>query len=254
LTTNGMANIAASQLLALIGLAYLSMEDIRRREISEKHVLLLASIVAVTTLLEKTWRFASLLPATVYIALNTMLVVGVAVAALLGTLGWGDVAALAIIFISAPTVPRADAALPTLMVVLSYYLLFMLAYVTYNLAANITHARHELKRLPSHRLRIIYALIARPKRAREIIEKPGWWYPLNLCGKYTVRFDLYLNPPDIRRNVRQAMSKGCLGKDEILWVTYGIPAIPLLTLAYAVTLALGDYPLLAILGLKIAAR
>jgi len=237
------------ELIALVGFLYLSFDDIRRREISEKHVALIAALILAADVVAKPWSKETILPPRLYVVLNLVLVAGVAVAALLRTLGWGDVVVLVLIFLASPTVPRDNALLPTLMVVLFYYLLLMAIYMLYNLVSNILFHRKELWHIPSLRLRVAYALMARPMKAGKLAENPGWWYPLNLCGNYRLRFDLYLNPPDISREVRRAIGKGCMKKDDIVWVTYGIPAIPLLTAAYLLALLVGDTPITALLGL-----
>jgi preflagellin peptidase FlaK len=249
-----MLGTGLASLTALAGLVLLSIEDLRRREVNDKHVLLLAVVTGIVSLLEKPWNMASMLPVKMYIVLNVILLAGVALAAAMGTLGWGDVAALIIMLIAAPTTPRADAVLPTLMTVLFYYLVAMGAYVVYNLLLNLATAREKLSNIPSPRIRIVYALIARPRKVKLLMEKPGWWYPLNLCGDYKIRFNIYLDPPDIAKEVKRAVRKGCVKANDEIWATYGIPAIPLLTAAFALSLILGDKPLLMILGLNMYTR
>ncbi len=242
-----LMNVPPSALVAFAGLMLLSIDDIRRREISEKHVAVLIIILVLVDVAARPWRIRSILPLGVYLALNLVLMAGLSLAALLGMLGWGDVAAAAIMLIATPTVPREGSILPTLMVVLFYYLAIMLAYILYNLARNIVAAREELKKLPSFSRKLLYAMMARPRRVKDIIERPGWWYPLSLCGKYSLRFNIYLDPPDIAEMVRKAVKKGCVSPDSMVWVSYGIPAIPLLVAAYGLALLVGDKPLLALL-------
>jgi preflagellin peptidase FlaK len=244
---NAMAAWFLPAVIALFGLTALSIEDVRHREIDEKHVMLLFLAVAAASAYARPWEMKALLPSRVYVVLNVVLLIGVSVAALLGTLGWGDVAALLVMFVASPTVPRPGSLFPSLMLVLLYYLLAMLVYIGFNAAVNLLKHREMLKNIHSRRIRLLYTLMARPRKAQELVERPGWWYPLSLCGSYRVRFNIYLDPPDIAREVRKAIRSGCIRPEDYVWTTYGIPAVPLLTVAYAAALFVADKPLLPLL-------
>lgn len=250
-----METVLVPAIVAALGLSLLSIEDIKRREIDEKHVAALLVATIISSLVSRSWDTRTVLPSKVYVVINIVLILGVSLAALMGTLGWGDVAALLVIFTASPLVVKPGSLLPSLMVVLFYYLGAMFIYVAVNALINIIRHRGELRKLPSWKLRLVYTLIGRPRRARDFIEKPGWWYPLSLCGRYRIRFDINLDPPDIAKEVRKALRKGCIERDDVIWSSYGIPAIPLLTAAYVSALLLGDRPILIfmlkIIGLRI---
>ena len=125
-----------------------------------------------------------------------------------------------------------------------YYTLTIMFAAIANAIYNLAFHRRYLAKLPL-RYRIIYAFIARPVRVSDYIRgKVRWWYPLSLCGRHKMSFNIYLNPPDVKATVLKALSKGCISKDDIVWSTYGIPAVPLLTIAYMLALSLGDEILL----------
>ncbi len=243
----------AARLAVLVILLVLSYHDVRRREISYRQAAVLLAVAALGAAVTHAWTAVPKgLPIAAYIVSNLILLAGTAAMALLGLLGWGDVVVLAAVFLSAPT--TLGGLLPSLLVVIAYYVAALVVYMIINLLYNLATAREQLAKLPSWRLRIAYALMARPRRARDLAENPGWWYPLTLCGKYKLTFNLYMDPSDIVHEVRKAIAKGCLKPDEVVWATYGIPAIPLLTAAYAAALIIGDKPLLTLLHSLAAAR
>ena len=236
--------------VAATGLWLLSIEDIRSRELSEKHVAAIAAAVAAASALAAPWRISPL-PLRAYLVVNAILLLAVSLTALLGMLGWGDVAALAIMFIATPTVPNSSSVLPTLLVVLVYYIGLMLLYIAFNLVTNLARLR-ELPPASTRAKKLLYMMIARPIEAKRLADNPGWWYPLSLCGKEKLSFNIYMNPPDVARTVQKAIRKGCVKPGEKVWATYGIPAIPLLAASYTLALVAGDKLITTLLGIHIA--
>jgi len=177
----------------------------------------------------------------VYVMFDSILLAMMALMAWLGFIGWGDVAALAIITVSSPTPSYAAHIMPPLLLVLIYYVVIVGIIMVSTAIYNAVLHRDALSKLPG-RYKAIYLFIARPMRAQEILKKPGWWYPLNLCGEYKTSFNIYMDPPDIVKQVKQALNKGCIKKDSIIWVTYGLPGLPIITLAYVLALIIGDKP------------
>jgi len=236
--------------VAAAGLWLLSLQDIRSRELSEKHVAAIALTTAVASTLAAPWSISPL-PLQVYLVVNMVLLAAVSLTAFLGLLGWGDVAALAIMLIASPTVPNNSSILPTLLVVLAYYIVLMFAYMLANLVINLYRAR-ELPKASTRAKKLLYMLIARPVEAEKLARNPGWWYPLSLCGEEKLSFNIYMNPPDVAKAVRKAIRRGCVKPDEKIWATYGIPAIPLLAASYTLALIAGDKPITALLGIHIA--
>ena len=170
-----------------------------------------------------------------------------ALLAFMGALGWGDVVVASMIAAASPA-PAYNAKLfPPLLAAIMYYVAIIVVGSLALAAVNITRNRRQLSSLPP-KYRIAYMFLARPVKARDILEgRVNWWYPLALCGKYKLSFNIYLNPEDVRREVARAISKGCLKPGDTVWVTYGVPAVPLLTISYVLALALGDTLLLKLL-------
>lgn len=237
-------------IVAALGLWLLSFEDIRSRELNEKHVAAVAFTAAVASALAAPWR-VSPLPLRAYLVVNSILLLAVSLTAFLGMLGWGDVAALAIMFIASPTVPNGSSILPTLLVVLVYYVGLMIAYMLVNLVSNLLKLR-ELPPASTRTRKILYMMIARPLEAGKLARSPGWWYPLRLCGREKLSFNIYMNPPDVAKMVQKAIKRGCVKPDEKIWATYGIPAIPLLAASYTLALVAGDKLITTLLGIHIA--
>lgn len=228
---------------ALVALAVASIEDLRKREVSELcYAICLAAVAAAKVAdysilgLPLYW---GLLPLTIYLALDAAMLAAGAVLALLGLYGWGDVAFMLLIALASPGAPTRGAVLPALLLSLLYSGVATAALALYNATVNLAKHRRLLSQVPRG-LRLYYLLAARPVKAGELVEKPGWRYPLSLCNRYTTRFDIYKNPEDIAREVREVIRRGCVSPSDYVWTSYGLPGIPLLALGYAAALILGD--------------
>jgi preflagellin peptidase FlaK len=218
-------------------LAVLSVYDIKFRELPPKLVASSLLLLGLLRLIEGFSLDKRIL--AVYIIFDILILLIISVIAYMKLLGWGDVAAIAIICVSAPTPVPPSKILPPPLLTLVYYVIIVTVLMAANLIINIIKYRKYLSKLPP-KYRLLYLIMARPRKAIDIIRNPGWWYPLNLCGKYSLSFDIYLDPPDISRKVRQAIESGCLKRDDIVWVTYGLPGVPIITIAYVIALLIGD--------------
>ncbi|RUM48017.1 MAG: hypothetical protein DSY37_00855 [Hyperthermus sp.] len=232
-----------AEAIALVSLALLSIDDVKRREISEKEYLIALALVVLGKLcdgwLGQDYFTAPSILVPLYVTVNAMLVGFAAIIAWLRILGWGDVAVLALIMAASPAAPRQGMVFPTVLVTLMYYVTLMLTLGLLNALYNLSLNREDLKKLP-WRYRVIYAFTAKPVEAEVLVKKPSWWYPLNICGKYRLSFNIYMEPSDIVNEVRKALKKKCIHNASKIWVSYGIPGIPLLSLAYLASLTLGD--------------
>lgn len=240
-----------AEIVAILVLTALSIHDVKTRELPDKLVYASLAIIVFLRIAEY-WvvGFNTILPLWFYIVVDIVLLGMTAVIAWLGYFGWGDVAVLALITVASPIAEGQCIIMPPLLMVIIYYVLLTMILMVANMLVNITAHRRDLARLPA-KYRLIYAFIARPIRARKLSQNPGWWYPLNLCGKYSVRFNIYVDPPDIAKEVSLAIQRGCVKPNDKVWATYGVPGIPLFTVAYILTLILGDGLLLSVLGLSI---
>jgi len=225
------------EIITIAVLAVLSLYDIKARELPRGLVYSSLIILLVARLLSG-FQIPSKL-VLVYALFDVVLLAMLAIMAWLKLIGWGDVAALAIIAASTPTPVYSARIMPPLLLVLIYYVIIVGILMVSTAIYNMVFHRSALSQLPP-RYRIIYLFIARPLKAEKILKKPGWWYPLNLCGEYRTTFNIYLDPPDIARQVQQAISKGCVKKDSTIWVTYGLPGLPIITAAYILAILIGD--------------
>ena len=227
---------------AVAALLVASVEDMRRREVSERcYAACLAGVVAAKLLdiVAGHSLYYGPLPLSLYIVLDVFMLGAGAVLALLKLYGWGDVAFMLLIAVASPGAPRPGSVLPALLLSLLYSGAATAAIAVYNAAVNLALHRRLLSRVPP-RLRLYYLVAARPVRAEKLAARPGWRYPLSLCGRYKTRFDIYKNPEDIAREVRDAIRRGCITPRDYVWTSYGLPGIPLLALGYAAALAAGD--------------
>jgi preflagellin peptidase FlaK len=235
-----------TEIVAASILTALSVYDIRRRELPEKPTLLSLALIVALRLVEGIGFEERLLKA--YIALDIIVLLMLAALALIGYLGWGDVVVSAIIAAASPLPAYRVILFPPILVVIAYYIVMVLLGSLSLAIINVAKNRKLLSTLPP-RYRILYTFLARPVKASEIVRgRVKWWYPLTLCGEYRLHFNIYLNPDDVRREVARAISKNCLKPNDYVWVTYGVPAVPLLAAAYILTLALGDTLLLKLLA------
>lgn len=235
-----------TELAALLVLAVLSLHDIRARELPPRMVHASLALVAVLRVAEYMLHPpAPPAPLWLYAAVDAIMLAATAAVAALGLLGWGDVAALLIVAVASPLPSASSRIMPPLLPTLLYYVAMGAGAALANFALNLIQSREELRKLPP-RYRIAYALLARPVEARKLMERPGWWYPLNLCGRYSLRFNIYMNPEDVAKELKKALGKGCIKYRDRLWASYAFPGVPMITTAYALALVLGDKPLLAI--------
>jgi len=233
---------------AAAALAYMAFEDVRRREVRERDfALLMVAVVAakvVDWLAGRPIAYGPL-PLNLYLALDGVMLAAASVLALLRLYGWGDVAAMLMVAVASPGAPPGGVT-PAVVLTMMYSAVILVFYAAANALLNLARHRELLRRVPPS-LRLLYLLAARPVKVRELLERPGWRYPLNLCGEYRARFNIYLDPPDIARMVREAVRRGCVGEEDYVWVAHGHPGIALIAAGYTATLALGD-PLKLVAG------
>ncbi len=230
----------SAELTALFILALLSVYDIKTRNIPNKIAYIGLVLVFILRLLTYyVYGHPLLQYLKFYVFFSSILVAVLALTAITGIMGWGDVFSFMLIMIAQPLPSFAVELLPPLLVTvmlfsLSIVLLFIIQSI-YNLAFNFKH----ITSLRYIRYKIVYPLIGRPMKIKDILVSK-WWYPLNLCNRYSVRFNIYMDPPDVYRLVKEAVKKGCHSMDDYVWVTYGVPGVAIITLSYLLTLVIGD--------------
>lgn len=229
--------------VAALLLAVMGYYDVRQREVSVWHVAVSYAVVAMLHFLMGLNHGGSLVEPYMLVALNLVLAVVASVLALLKLWGWGDVAALGLAILASPTTTSNSFVMPTAVLVLLYSSIATIVFMLVNTVRNIVLHRKLLAQLPL-RYRIVYTVIAKPVKAGELVEKNTWLYPLNLCGEYRVTFNIYDNPEDVARRVREAMARKCIDREDYVWATYGYPGIAYMALAYIAAIIAGDKPLI----------
>ena len=173
--------------------------------------------------------------------LNILILSSIALIVRYHFMGEGDLAYFALIAFSRPLGLVNECAFPILFNTLVYYVAILAFYsiilLSYNSIFNYKHLSN-LKRPCKY----LYPFIAIPMNIDKFISNPGWWYPLNICNNYSIAFNIYDDPADVVRIVKEALSKGC--RQEKVWATYGIPAIPLIGVSYLLALIVGDKPII----------
>ena len=223
----------------LLGLA--SFMDVKSREIDV--YVFVAGIVASIPSTILSLKLLTSSPLGIVYLVQDILVVGVVAGfTLLGLKGAADLLAFLVIALAAPTPLKAGGIFTPVFTCFFYYVIISIVPVVALLVYNMARNRREIAQLPMP-YKIIYPLIGVPKKARRLLEDPGWWYPLNLCG-YSVLFDINMDPEDIRKAVREAVEKGCVSPEDKVWCSYGVPALPLILASYILYLLLGSTPLL----------
>lgn len=239
-----------AEAVALAALIAFSFEDLKKREVEAREVALAITLTAAVKAVECVTMgdcIAGVLPVKAYIAIDAVILASNAAIALAGLHGWGDVIAVLLAVTASPGAASRQGIFPVSLTMLFYYIIAMLLLTLYNVVYNLARSRGELSKLPP-RIRLVYLATARPMKASKLLRGNSWWYPLNLCGKYSVRFNIYMDPEDVSRMMREAVRKGCIKPEDTVWASYGVPGIPLLALAYAATLLAGDKPLLVLLS------
>ncbi|MET1102268.1 MAG: A24 family peptidase C-terminal domain-containing protein [Pyrodictiaceae archaeon] len=242
--------LAEGTTLAILALA--SLYDIKYREIPSIVMYIGLLVVVILRVTEYLWSqylaynyglivyslvFDAILLAILYILTRT------------GYFGEADLMAFIMIVSSRPLIGDNTYLLTIGYMTLVYYTMIMLLFMVMNFIHNVLAGVRPSRKLPL-RYRIVYLFIARPVRAKDYVKRPGWWYPLTDCKTYRLNFDLNKNPPEEAKRIAEQIRKGCLREDEYIWVSYGVPAIPVIALAYLLALLTGDKPLLVLFGLK----
>ncbi len=148
--------------------------------------------------------------------------------------------------------PWGTPLLPSGLVLLLYYSLYSLAPFLYMLLGNLLSrdARRALGRLPLWE-RLYRLFTARLLPAKKLNKENTWWIPLDLGEARRSVCDTSANPWDV---VRRAIRENKLREDELLWATYGIPAVLPLLAAYVTLLVVGDTPIILLLNMLLHTR
>ncbi len=233
---------------ALLLLALASAYDVARREVPAALMLPgLAAVTAIAVAEQLLWGPDLSWPLLLYgLAANAPVMAAVYLLVRLRVLGEGDLVAYGIVWGASALDPLATCCVfPLLLTVVAYSAVGQGLVALGFLVRNLALARRELRRLPP-RLRLVYALTAIPVSASKAISMRGWWYPLTFCGRAHTAFDVSEDPQEARERLRRDVERGCIGPEDTVWVTYGLPAVPFIAAGLGLALVAGDTALRAL--------
>ena len=226
--------------ILVAGLTAASVYDVRERSVPAYLLLGLLIIEAAMLALD---IYANGVPRfwAIYAAADVLTLIAFAGLTLVCLIGLGDLVAYAAVVAAWPW---GWSLLPLPLTTLLYYALASLTLMAYNIAANLLdpEARRALKREPLAR-RLYLLLTARLVPVEKILGG-SWWIPLIEGGERRVVCSTEVDPSDV---VREAIEKGMLRKEDRVWATWGIPALPLMLIGLLAALAIGDKPILYLL-------
>lgn len=230
--------------LILTGLAVASFYDVRERSVPAA---LMLGLLGIELVLLAADVIMNGLPQfwVAYLTADLLSLIAFAALTLLCLIGLGDLVAYAAI---AAAWPWGWSLLPLPITTLLYYALVSLALSIYNIAANLADpvARRLLAREPLGR-RIYLLFTARPIPVKRIL-RGSWWIPLIEEGGRRVICSTDVEPRDI---IIDALRKERLRENDVVWATWGMPALPLMLIGLVLALIVGDKPILYLLHARI---
>lgn len=226
-----------SKIVAIMLLSYLSFEDIKHREVP-----MWPFLVAIVTCgsLALIGSKPSELGLMLSVMENIFVVVLLLVVVLLRLKGLGDLLAFIVITFSSPFLGGRFCVFTPSFTTLLYYILLFLGLAIGNFAYVIVKHFDEVSLLHGYE-KIVFPLIARPIPVKDLIEgRKKWWFPIKICGKRNLFFNVNVEPEDIIDEIRSAVKRKCVSLTDNIWAAYGYPALPLITIAYVIALLTGD--------------
>lgn len=174
----------------------------------------------------------SLLPAVITLLL-----------ALVGLMGGADFLAFLVIGLSSFNI-KLFKMLPLPLITFFLTTVIMIIYPLKYFVVNLVKWRKELNKLnlPFHK-KVLMAFVGKPVTVGEYL-KTKFYYPLTLYKKkgYNVNIHTRLNfeiDEDYQQHINyfhQLLREGLITEDTIVWVTYGVPTVPLILMSYIISL------------------
>jgi len=177
----------------------------------------------------------------------------------MGLMGKGDVFIIAMIVLIHPSIDvydyvlfqtRIPKFLPPVYLIVLYSALITVVFTLVKSIYYLIVYRGKLPCGEPLRLKILMSIIGRPMSVEEFL-KSKHYYPLTIIErgvggvvrKYRLSFDAEHEDYKVHQeNYRRLIEEGVISKDDVIWVTYGIPHIVPLTIGYVLFLIIGDYP------------
>lgn len=249
---------------ALFILSIFSYYDIKYRDIPDKYVWISLFLSIALFSLSVFFYFNTYVEYLVigYIALSLLLSTGLFIVMYFyGLIGKADVFIVSEIALLFPFIDVYDIVIyrlkinlnlpPVLPIILYSTIISLVMGLLRTLFVSIKYRSVLPKEIPLYK-RVLLALTGRPMKVIDFL-KTKHYYPLTLLEiqggvlvkKY--RFVFNVEEEDYRvyqDKYRDMINSGYLNKDEVIWVTYGIPFLVPLLIGFIVFIFIGDYPLL----------
>ena len=226
-----------SKIVAILVLLYLSFEDVKHREVP-----VWPFLIAIVTCgpLALIGSKPNELELTLSIIENVFVIVLLLVVVLIRLKGLGDLLAFIVIMVSSPFLGDRFCVFTPSFATLFYYIFLFLGLAVGNLVYVIVKHFDKVSLLRGYE-KIIFPLVARPIPVKDLIEgKKKWWFPIKICEKRNLFFDVNVEPENIVNEIKNAVERGCIRLTDSIWAVYGYPALPLITVAYIIALLIGD--------------
>jgi len=226
-----------SKIVAISTLLYLSFEDVKRREVSVQPFLIAITVCSLIAFIDsKPSEFKLMLS----VVENVLVIIPLLILVLMKLKGLGDLLAFLVVMTSSPFLGDGFCVFTPSFTTLFYYVLLFLVAAIGNLLYVLVKYHNEVSMLHGYE-KIIFPFIARPILVKDLIEgRKRWWFPIKICGKRSLFINVNVEHEDIIREVKSAIERGCIHLTSRVWAVYGFPAIPLITSAYIIALAIGD--------------
>ena len=245
-----MINISIVKIaLSLTMLTCTSYLDVKYREVNPKIWIIFGLFGGILTIFEVLMKKYLLLIAIVNIILGFS--IGI-ISYYSGLFGGADFLCLFVLSIMHPYPPirpiyYVGPMYPFILTIAVNSLLLSLAIPIVNLIRNIKNHRH-LRRLKAPlKYKLLYLFIGYPVSIEKYLNMK-FAYPLTilelhedkLITRYRLTFDINEEHQEHQKNLKELIDKGVLRKDDVIWVTQGIPLLVFITLGYIMSLSLGD--------------
>ncbi|EWG08194.1 MAG: hypothetical protein ASUL_01030 [Candidatus Aramenus sulfurataquae] len=222
---------------SLIMLSYVSWLDLKSREIDEK-IWLYFSPIVVFILFD--YKYINVLLFAYSFSVTVVVLLLIYKYSLMGG---ADVFAMSILGLANSSVrpfffPKLSVVGLEPITVILYTSIVISLSVLVNFVRNYRHT----KGLPLSK-RLVLAMSGRKVKVRDFLNSK-FLFPLTVIdesGKEELRLTFYVDEDDKewRERYAELVKKGVITKDTVIWVAYGLPVLPYITLGYVISLISG---------------
>lgn len=245
-------------------LSIFSYYDVKYRDIPDRYVWISLFVSIILFSISAVFYFSTYTEYLViaYILLSLLLSTGLfTVMYLYGLIGKADVFIVSEIALLFPFIDIYELVyvkssvflnLPPVLPIILYSTIVSLAMALFKtLVVSIKYRSLVPRELPFFK-KTLLALIGRPMKINEFL-KTKHYYPLTIIEirngvlEKKIRFVFNVEEEDYslyQEKYREMINSGYLSREDVIWVTYGIPFLVPLLVGFALFLVIGDYPLL----------